>query len=407
VRLVPLVAFVAAAIMGGTVFAQATQPATPATVPAAASAQAEEEALYKKIIGLRSLPRPQPGQSRQAYIQTVTRRFEQMLKLTDDYLKRFPNGKHLDEVQLLRLSALYMVAAANNKPLDDFYKEAEKIVAGSASKRVKSEASYILLRRELEDLRAKLIADSSRTDEQKQKVWKEQVVKKLSEYIKAYPESLRNAEFLSALISIALEDEDFARAQQLLQQMTKQFPDRKITAEMQRRVRLAAAAASQRAATKPVEAVLSTIDGKEIDLASLRGKVVLLDFWATWCMPCVEALPKMKALYAKYHGKGLEIIGVSLDDSKDKLVEFVKARKVAWPQCFDGKGGASPLAAKFEVSVVPTLILLDRTGRIAHRVEGLSDKEFQVLEQHVRTLLAKAPASRPAADRQPAKQAQE
>ncbi len=75
-----------------------------------------------------------------------------------------------------------------------------------------------------------------------------------------------------------------------------------------------------------------------LSLAGYKGKVVLVDFWATWCGPCVDELPNVIAAYKKYHDKGFEIVGISLDQDKAKLEEFLKEKGMTWPQFLDGKG---------------------------------------------------------------------
>jgi hypothetical protein len=79
---------------------------------------------------------------------------------------------------------------------------------------------------------------------------------------------------------------------------------------------------------KPVDLHFTAVDGREVDLSKMKGKVVLVDFWATWCGPCVEEMPEVKATYDKSHAKGFEIVGVSLDSEKDSLNEFVSGHKM-------------------------------------------------------------------------------
>ena len=79
------------------------------------------------------------------------------------------------------------------------------------------------------------------------------------------------------------------------------------------------------------------VDGREVDLAELRGKVVLVDFWGTHCGPCVEELPRVKAAFEKFHAQGFEVIGISCDTDRKELEKYVKQHGISWPQYFDGK----------------------------------------------------------------------
>jgi len=104
--------------------------------------------------------------------------------------------------------------------------------------------------------------------------------------------------------------------------------------------------------------------GKPLSIASHNGKIVLVDFWATWCGPCVAELPNTLKVYEKYHDKGFEIIGVSLDVDQPSLERFLKENKVTWRQFFDGKKWDNKLAMKYGVNLTPTTYLLDGEGKI-------------------------------------------
>jgi thiol-disulfide isomerase/thioredoxin len=106
------------------------------------------------------------------------------------------------------------------------------------------------------------------------------------------------------------------------------------------------------------------LTGNPLSVSSLKGKVVLIDFWATWCRPCVAELPNTLKVYEKYHDKGFEIIGVSLDDNQAQLEKFLKKNNITWPQFFDGKGRDNKLALKYGIDAPPTFYLLDQTGKI-------------------------------------------
>ncbi len=107
------------------------------------------------------------------------------------------------------------------------------------------------------------------------------------------------------------------------------------------------------------------VDGVKRTLSDYRGKVVLVDFWATWCSSCLEDLPDVQAAYDHYHSAGFEILGVSLEvQDKEKFTAGLRDRGMAWPQFYDGNWWNSALAVKFGVRYVPQDYLLDRNGMI-------------------------------------------
>lgn len=115
---------------------------------------------------------------------------------------------------------------------------------------------------------------------------------------------------------------------------------------------------------EPLELSFTTVDGRKFDLADLRGKVVLIDFWATWCPPCVEEVPELVEIYGKFQDRGFEIVGISLDTDRSTLEKFTGLNKMTWPQFFDGKGWDNELAQRFKIQSVPTMWLLDREGKL-------------------------------------------
>ncbi len=98
-----------------------------------------------------------------------------------------------------------------------------------------------------------------------------------------------------------------------------------------------------------------------IALSSLKGKVVLIDFWASWCRPCRQTIPGLKKLYSLYHDKGFEIYGVSLDDNAKAWQQAISDDQSAWIHVNDKSGS---VANQWVVSVIPTTFLLDKTGKI-------------------------------------------
>ncbi len=110
------------------------------------------------------------------------------------------------------------------------------------------------------------------------------------------------------------------------------------------------------------------LDGSELDWASYRGKVVLIDFWASWCVPCREEFPNVLANYEKYHDRGFDVIGINLDDTRKAATSFLDKEKLPWKTLFNDKDGErgfeNPLANRYGISGIPTVILVDRKGKV-------------------------------------------
>ncbi len=104
--------------------------------------------------------------------------------------------------------------------------------------------------------------------------------------------------------------------------------------------------------------------GEPLSIANHKGKVVLLDFWATWCAPCMRELPAVLKVYEKYHKQGFEIIGISLDNDRTQLEKVIKDRSIPWQQFFNEKGGENKLAVMYGIYSIPATFLLDGEGKI-------------------------------------------
>jgi thiol-disulfide isomerase/thioredoxin len=124
----------------------------------------------------------------------------------------------------------------------------------------------------------------------------------------------------------------------------------------------------------------------DLDLSQYRGKVVYLDFWASWCGPCRQSFPWMNAMQDKYGAKGLVVIAVNLDEQHADAVKFLDKIPANFKIVFDPQGS---LAEQYDLVGMPSSFLIDQTGAINHRHMGFLDSSPAKYEQEIRTLLAK------------------
>jgi thiol-disulfide isomerase/thioredoxin len=179
--------------------------------------------------------------------------------------------------------------------------------------------------------------------------------------------------FTEAMLCLQLFDKT-DKGVELIQQLKADFPNTRFAQNVDQIL----AAIQKQGEAKKINDALATgttfpdfsekdLAGQPLSIANCKGKVVLVDFWATWCGPCVTELPKVVKIYDKHHGQGFEIIGISLDEDQTRLAAFIRGKNMTWPQFFDGMGWGNKLALKYGIQSIPATFLLDGSGKIIGR----------------------------------------
>ena len=347
-----LLAFVIAAQAADKEPAPAPAEAKPAAKAADPSTFKTADALWKQIEELRKEPDVKP-KSREELIAIVKEWFGNQKAAADAFGKMFPEDPRRYAAKMVAIQAAQQLAhipgadPAAKVDAAEVDKELDAILAAAdAPEDAKGEASFV---------KAMMLTEG--LDEAKpEKV--SAFIKASDEFLAKHPAHKLAPQMRQAQLQ-AVSEAETPEAEAVLKKFAEDKDPQFAGAAKQM---LAQRGKMKDLKTKPVELKFTATDGKEVDLAKMRGKVVLVDFWASWCGPCVAEAPNVVAAYKKLHDKGFEIIGISLDQDKDKMEASAKKLGLTWQQYFDGKGWQNSISSAFGINSIPATWLIDKKG---------------------------------------------
>ena len=198
-----------------------------------------------------------------------------------------------------------------------------------------------------------------------QSAWLEE----LKQFVEKYPKAPDAAE---AMLQMGIADEFSGEEKQALARYTAIVTDFPESASAKK---ARGAARRLESVGKPLALAGTAIDGKPVAIESLRGRPVLVHYWATWCEPCKVDIAQIRELYAKYGPKKFAVVGIALDSNKAELAKFLAAKPIPWPQLHEAGGLDGRLAEELGVLTLPTMILIDADGKVVDRNLVITDLE--------------------------------
>jgi thiol-disulfide isomerase/thioredoxin len=191
----------------------------------------------------------------------------------------------------------------------------------------------------------------------------------LKHFVEKYPKAPDAAE---AMLQMGIADEFSGEEKQALARYTAIVTDFPESASAKK---ARGAARRLESVGKPLALAGTAIDGKPVAIESLRGRPVLVHYWATWCEPCKVDIAQIRELYAKYGPKKFAVVGIALDSNKSELAKFLAAKPIPWPQLHEAGGLDGRLAEELGVLTLPTMILIDADGKVVDRNLVITDLE--------------------------------
>jgi thiol-disulfide isomerase/thioredoxin len=285
-----------------------------------------------------------------------------------EFYKKYPNDTRVEEAkqQEYRLLSVAVQLGATNRAKDVEALETERLKDPNADEDMKLELRMQQLQRALAAKKDAKPAERL-----------QELEKSARALQKEFP---KRPEIQMILLSAAegwLSENEIEKSQKLAKEVAaaESTPDTQEAAE--------ALLGKLERVNKPLNLKFKAVDGREIDVQAMKGKVVLVDFWATWCAPCMKELPNVKAAYEKLKGKGFEIVGISFDQDQDKLEAVVQREKMTWPQHFDSSG-QNKFGQEFGITGIPTMWLVDKKGNLRdlNAREDLAGKVEKLLAEN-------------------------
>ena len=355
----PLVLAIAALVTASIALAQESMPST-STAPATSAPV--PQATLDQIEGLFKLA--EAPKSKTQAVEQLTPRLKQVIDLARQSEADYPHAPNLYEAQMQGMMAaelMWQKLDAGEQARQTMVEFAQRIEQSDAPPKVKVQADRALLRDKLETAGNR--ADASAA---------------ARAMVQKYRGTDAETVALAYAAGIAMQWGDETLANELLDELQARHADEPGIKEFLR------AAGRNSDTAQAFQADLIRLDGSQLKLPQdLAGKVVVLDFWATWCGPCVAEIPHVQEVVRKFQDRGVQLVSISLDENRGDVQSFLSQRDLVGIQTCSEKGREDPTARKYGITAIPSIWVLDRQGRVvsADARENLEQTVEQALNQ--------------------------
>jgi thiol-disulfide isomerase/thioredoxin len=320
----------------------------------AAPGQDSVETDWTKLVQLEKRSEDQPAAGENA-VEFYAQRDRDLFNAARAYVQRYPSDSHAGAALEWELeSAEFSGSAIERRDLlDQLEKETRSFIAThSLPESLRQQMTVRLIYQRLNN--DDLITNESVPHLEQQ----------ICDYLKENPADPKKLSLQIARANL-LYRVDAQKAKSFLEELSHD-PDQPLAEAA--RARLAKA----ELLGKPLDLHFTATDGSAIDLAQLRGKVVLIDFWASWCPDCIRELPEIKKLDQSYRASGLVVIGISLDRDREAMASFLVKKSINWPIYYDGKGWNNTYAVQYSVHQIPEIWIINRAGIVETTAADIS-----------------------------------
>jgi thiol-disulfide isomerase/thioredoxin len=313
--------------------------------------------------------RPKSIRLRPQFVEAVADTAERILQ-------KEPNDAQRKVAAVIMLELLHAAAVLDNTDADAKLMQWSEKLAKDPVPEIAEAAGLHVLEKRVMDARSKGLEPADA----------EKLLAELKTYLSKGKLQRKHLRLCSETIGVINSLPDKARAGELFDDFGKLYvksEDKDLSFYGRQILKKPGSGSSDSLVGKKLEIVGKTLTGEDFNLTTYKGKIVLVDFWGTWCPPCVAEVPNIKAAYEKYHKRGFEVVGVSADRDREDLEAFVREHEIPWINLFDDDaGGQHPMADKYGIRAYPTPLLVNGEG-VVISAQARGEELEKLLAKHI------------------------